>query len=1103
MEHESQFSLAFLKMGIWEWGLVALYALVALILLIRHRRDFRFTRRRLFLFLGLVAASVVVNHVLVFKPAAPDLPPPPNVPASPVELRLLLLGSLPVFAAGAWLGVGPALLVGLVGGIVRTDVWLSGIATPFYLAFFGWLLAYHLRQDCAGALAAVARQPLAATLVALPLARVAMLFAIFVHVANAGLSGFDYAVTLTRASLYPMLVESLTAAAVVQALYLFPQLRPVRVARRPPPYNRSLNHRALFIFLPLTIIVTCALIYVATSTTLRMVTLEMINEMVRDSNVAADSVSDFLSTGQGLLTGFSRNERLWEGDSDVLETTLATDVQSAIFFDQLMLLDLGGNPLAMYPPAPLGDPRLTLQESVLLPRVAREGVPQTTSPHFSGQGVPVLSFLTPVERVGDDGNQVRLGVLVGRVRLDINPWVARMLTALQWVGGEGDGFIVDQARWQIVAHPNVEMLLARWRPEEERPAIARGPRGWAYESRDPVRNTRQLVYYAPIEGCSWAVVIRLPYEVVLKRAYDVAAPLLLLLSIFGVGVLIAIPMATGLLTCPLQQLVAAADRIAAGDLGQPIQARATEEIKRLTEAFEDMRVRLKDRMEELTLLLEVSQAISATLDLSTGIPRVLEGVLRATDARVARVVLLSNTGQVQTVVSKGSPDEGLETLDSVVVSTVVDRKSSLVLENLARVKALSAASSVNGAIKALVALPIYARGQISAVLWVGYDRVRYFENPDIDLLFTLAGQIAVLMENARLFRTAEGGRRQLAAILDSTTDAVLVTDHEERILLVNPAAERAFAIAAEAVAGQKIAQAGLSPELVRAFARLSAADRALTEEIPLADGRMLHASLSMIQGADGEYLGRVAVLRDITHFKELDEMKSEFLATVSHDLRAPLTFMRGYANMLLTMNDLGEKQREYVEKILYGVEQINELVSTLLDLGRIQTGVGFEHKPCHLVGVLIEAVDSMRARAVAKGITVRLEPSENRTVVYGDATLLRQAVTNLLDNAIKYTPTGGIVTVGLSLRTDGEGACAVIRVSDTGIGIAPEDQVRLFERFYRIKRPDAPDAAGTGLGLALVKSIVERHGGKVWVDSELYEGSTFYISLPLSGESCL
>jgi signal transduction histidine kinase len=146
----------------------------------------------------------------------------------------------------------------------------------------------------------------------------------------------------------------------------------------------------------------------------------------------------------------------------------------------------------------------------------------------------------------------------------------------------------------------------------------------------------------------------------------------------------------------------------------------------------------------------------------------------------------------------------------------------------------------------------------------------------------------------------------------------------------------------------------------------------------------------------------------------------------------------------------------------------------------------------------------MRARAADEGITLHIDPvrgsgiePDAAVIVSGDPPLLRRAVSNLVGNAIKYTRSGGRVDVGLRVWSESGRRRAVIYVSDTGIGIAPEDQVRLFEKFYRVKRRDAPDVAGTGLGLAIVKSIVERHGGEVWVESESGKGSTFYIGLPL------
>lgn len=1089
--------LVLLELKLWEYGLAALYGALIIVLLIRFRREFaRMTWRRLLLFAGLLAAPLLANRLLVLDHASADILPPPGVPIKPPSLYVPLFGVLPVFVAGAWLGAGPALLVGLVTGVLRLDMAACGIAHPFQFALLGCLTGFLLRQDYRGRLPFAVRQPLIAALVATPVAVLLFLPPVFAHVAQSGLSGFDYAVTLAKASLAPRLLESLAAAVLLQLLYaFFPGLRPVRRARRSPPYSRNLNRRLLFLFVPLILAMTGVSVYAVTARALRLATTEAVDEMAGNANSVAEGIPFFIHTGQGLLSEFANDEKLRDGQSEALQTSLESDMQSVAFFNQLMLFGAEGQLLATYPPAPTGDPELTAQEGELVRRVLGSGGPQMSSAHRSPRDEALLSFLVPVEPTGDIANDGQTRALLGRTRLDVNPMINRMLAGLQWTSGEGEGFIVD-ASGRVVAHPDFSMLLTEWHLDEDRPRVASVPGGWAYETRDPLRNTRQLVCYVRAQGYPWSVVIRLPYDVVLRRAQKIATPLLLLQFLFGGGLVLAISLVTGWVTHPLKQLAEAADRIARGDLGQPVHVSSEDEVGRLGEAFEDMRARLKRRVDDLLLLVEVSQAVSARLQLNAGMPLILDGALDATGARVARFLLLTAEGEPSTVLSRGEPSEEARALDRALAAAVQRREGPVVVGHLARARTLTNPETIEGPIKAVVALPVRARGKMSAMIWVGYGEVRQLDSSEIDLLSTLASQSAVLVENARLFQAAEGERRRLAAILDSTNDAVAVVDQQDRVLLVNPAAERAFHIEDDAVSGRKIGETGLAPALVEVFKRPGSVDEPLTAEISLPDGRTLYANVSAILDAGDERIGRVAVMRDITHFKELDAMKSEFLATVSHDLRGPLTFVRGYATMLSTVGKLNKKQREYVEKILGGVGRVSELVDGLLDLRRIEAGVGLKREPCHLGAILFEAVDGMRAQAEAEDIVLHIEPSESSPIVAGDAVLLRQAVRNLVDNAIKYTSGGGVVTVGLSVREEGGEERALIRVADTGIGIAPDDQVRLFEKFYRIKRSETSDVTGSGMGLAIVKSIVERHDGSVWVESELNEGSTFYISLP-------
>ena len=222
-------------------------------------------------------------------------------------------------------------------------------------------------------------------------------------------------------------------------------------------------------------------------------------------------------------------------------------------------------------------------------------------------------------------------------------------------------------------------------------------------------------------------------------------------------------------------------------------------------------------------------------------------------------------------------------------------------------------------------------------------------------------------------------------------------------------------------------------------------------------------------------------------------MKSDFVNTVSHDLRSPLTYMRGYTTMIPMAGSMNEKQQGFVAKILNGIEQMTELIDDLLDIGKIEAGVGIEIERCWLPGIVQAVVDDMGLRAETKEVELAALLPVDTPPTMADKTLIRQAIKNLVENAIKYTPTTGRIEVNLHTYNES----LVVSVHDNGIGIAPEHQQHLFEKFYRVKRRDTVHIKGTGLGLAIVRSIADRHNGRVWLESKLNKGSTFYLAIPL------
>ncbi len=375
-----------------------------------------------------------------------------------------------------------------------------------------------------------------------------------------------------------------------------------------------------------------------------------------------------------------------------------------------------------------------------------------------------------------------------------------------------------------------------------------------------------------------------------------------------------------------------------------------------------------------------------------------------------------------------------------------------------------------------------ARGDLTAQVKVGGE-------DEVGRLGMAFEQMRVRLKES--FEAIERERGRLKAILDSTSDAILVTDSRGRLILANPAAEQTFDIKAAEVVTYPLAQVIANEPLVQLLTRPAEDRQTVVEEVFLPDGRTLYASAATIADGDGRTIGRVAVMRDITALKELDAMKDEFVATVSHDLRSPLTFMRGYATMIPTIGPLNEKQREFVDKIIGGIDQMSELIDDLLSIGRIEAGIGIEMAPCEVGNLVRTVVAELRGQAEAKNLKLQLELPPTLPPIVGDGALIKRAVANLVDNAIKYTPQGSV-----TVRVREKDSYLVVSVSDTGIGIAPADQMRLFEKFYRIKRRDTLRIKGTGLGLAIVKSIAERHNGKAWVESKLGEGSTFYLALP-------
>jgi two-component system, OmpR family, phosphate regulon sensor histidine kinase PhoR len=351
-----------------------------------------------------------------------------------------------------------------------------------------------------------------------------------------------------------------------------------------------------------------------------------------------------------------------------------------------------------------------------------------------------------------------------------------------------------------------------------------------------------------------------------------------------------------------------------------------------------------------------------------------------------------------------------------------------------------------------------------------------------------------------LVHESEAGRAQLETILGQMEDGLLVLDREGAILRMNAAARRLLE------SDEEISDGRLLLETVPVYALDQAARQARAGEQPApvefrsprasAPLRVLASPLRPGHTADGSTSGAILLIQDLTEIRRVDQMRRDFVANVSHELRTPIATLRALAETLILRGRRHpEILDEYVDRINGEVRRLGELVEDLLTLSRIESG-RWELRPEEVEpeAVMREVIERFQLSADSRGVTLLAQPGRTPSV-HADRSAVQTALGNLVDNALKYTPPGGEIT----LMTREEGSEVVFTVSDTGVGIPPEDLPRVFERFYRVDPARSQEVAGTGLGLAIVKHLCEQQGGRVWVESELGRSSRFHLALPAAG----
>jgi signal transduction histidine kinase len=568
-------------------------------------------------------------------------------------------------------------------------------------------------------------------------------------------------------------------------------------------------------------------------------------------------------------------------------------------------------------------------------------------------------------------------------------------------------------------------------------------------------------------------------------------------------------------------------------------ARLFAETQRLAEELEQRVVertaQLQREQQNTETLLRILTEVSSSLDLDRALNRTLALLNDAIGAEQGTIMLLHAEDNLlhyragYGYLTARATVEGRSVALKVgegLAGWVVENRQSALIDDLHRDPRWVRNTQSSRDHRSAIATPLLVGEDVIGVLMAFHREEAYFSAELLNLVKAIAGQVAVAINNAHLYELIRDQAERLGtmlrkeqeeasrsqAILEAVADGVLVTGVNNRITFLNTSAERILKLQSERVLHQPLETfgglfgkaAGTWMDTISRWSDQPAAYQAgdtYAEQIELEDNRIILVHLAPVM-LHNEFLGTVSIFRDITHEVEVDRLKSEFVATVSHELRTPMTSIRGYADILLmgAAGALNENQAHFLQIIRNNTERLNILVNDLLDISRIEAGrVTLSPQPLDLREVAEDVLADIlrRSQEENKPMALSLEAPRDLPRVYGDTERVRQILDNLVDNAYHYTPENGQILVRIHTPNGGEEV--QVDVKDNGVGITPEDQPRVFERFYRGEHPLVLATPGTGLGLPIVKQLIEMHQGRIWMSSKGIpgEGSTFSFTLPI------
>ncbi len=510
----------------------------------------------------------------------------------------------------------------------------------------------------------------------------------------------------------------------------------------------------------------------------------------------------------------------------------------------------------------------------------------------------------------------------------------------------------------------------------------------------------------------------------------------------------------------------------------------------------------EDRADQLEDVSLTGQQIASELNLQELLKRSAAEVARLFTVPAASVYLLDNEGQMEEAAHYPSGAEVFPA-GTAELRWLLSRRRPLAIPDLrdADVMPDVCLKLIERGVHSVLIVPIAKPDQvIGGMLLYAREGHRAFDREAQELAGIVAGQLAVAVDNARLYEATAEAKHRTEAVVQLSFAGIITTDTDGRVVEANPAAAEILAAPEEELVGQRLDDVLGIPLWQEADGPMAEVKRTGRELHPLErtlPGRRSQAERDVMLGLAPLPDGYLISMADITRLKELDRLKTELVANVSHDLRSPLTAIKAYAELLLEgLDDKEETLRlQFLSVIDAEADRLSQCISNLLDLSRIQAE-GYQLRPerFQLRSLVDDAVETVSLRFARHNITIVREGPEQETWLIADRAILHSMLKNLIDNAAKFSPDGSRVIVRSRRTAEG----VAVDVQDFGPGIAEDQLEQIFEKFYRVSTSTRTGVEGSGLGLVIARQAAEAHGGDITVVSEPGEGSTFTVHLPKS-----